>query len=399
MTEDAYTGPEDNAANLYEYELSSEPGKPGRLTDLSVDKAGDGAAEQGVAQISEDGSYVYFVAEGDLAAGALAGAPNLYVSHDGGAPAFIATLAPHGSERGYFEPKGGDSLDWGYGGASQIPVNPEVTRSVVTPDGTHLAFVSERSLTGYDNEQAESGECEGEISGSGVRETGRCPEVYLYDAGTDRLVCASCNPSGARPIGPSDIDTSSSRAGVSEYRPRNLAEDGTLFFDSRDALVPHASDGRKNVYEYKGGHIYAISDVAGGYESFFLDASPNSANVFFATADQLLPEDTSNDVVVYDARVGGGFPVTVSPPPCNNGDSCKPPPTPQPALFGAPASATFSGAGNLTPEPSSQTPKVTSKIAVKCKQGRKLSHGKCVKRSKARKRRAKTKKTNRRAGR
>ena len=89
-------------------------------------------------------------------------------------------------------------------------------------------------------------------------------------------------------------------------------------------------------------------------------------NVFFATADQLLPEDTSNNVVVWDARVGGGFPVNGLPPPCDNGDSCKPPPTPQPAVFGVPASATFSGKGNLTPE-SGTEPVAKSKTKSKMK--------------------------------
>ena len=32
-------------------------------------------------------------------------------------------------------------------------------------------------------------------------------------------------------------------------------------------------------------------------------------NVFFASADQLLPEDPGGNAVVWDARVGGGFPV------------------------------------------------------------------------------------------
>ena len=65
---------------------------------------------QGVVQISEDGSYVYFVAEGTLAAGAVAGEPNLYVSHDGGTPVFIATLAGERQNRlagGNTEPKSG----------------------------------------------------------------------------------------------------------------------------------------------------------------------------------------------------------------------------------------------------------------------------------------------------
>ena len=101
LTENAYTGVSGSyAPNLYEYELASEPGKQGRLTDLTVDESGDGAGVLGVVQISEDGAYVYYVAEGALAAGATAGQPNLYVSHDGGPARFIATLAP------------GDESDW-----------------------------------------------------------------------------------------------------------------------------------------------------------------------------------------------------------------------------------------------------------------------------------------------
>ena len=56
LTNDAYTGPDDNAPNLYEYELSGEPGVPGRLTDLSVEDSGNGAGVLGVVQVSEEGS-------------------------------------------------------------------------------------------------------------------------------------------------------------------------------------------------------------------------------------------------------------------------------------------------------------------------------------------------------
>jgi WD40-like Beta Propeller Repeat len=313
--------------DLYEYDLES-----GKLTDLSADApAADGAAVLGVVQISEDGSYVYFVAEGDLTTGAEAGKPNLYVSHDGGAPTVIATLGPN------------DSSDWDNGEYNEA--GPEVNTAVVSPGGTHLAFLSEASPTHYDNERARQGEC---ASGG---ETGRCREVFLYDAGSDShsstLVCASCGPSGARPVGPSSFGHI--QDSYMQYRGRNLLEDGTLFFDSSDALVPHAGDGRQNVYEYEDGHLNAISNVAGGDESNFLDASSSGNDVFFATADQLLPEDTSSSVVVYDARVGGGFPMAAAPPPCDDEDSCKPPPSPQPGVFAPTGSATFSGPGNSTP--------------------------------------------------
>jgi hypothetical protein len=213
-----------------------------------------------------------------------------------------------------------------------------------------MAFISEQSLTGYDNEQAQTGDCEGKIDRNFEHvETGKCREAFIFDTETGSLACATCNPTGARPTGPATFGYGARAQQAASYRARNLTEAGTLFFETDDALVPHTSDGRKNVYEYENGHIYAISDVAGGYESFFMDASANGEDVFFGTADQLLPEDTSNNVEVWDARVDGGFPVTVAPPPCSNGDECKPPPTPQPAAFGAPPSATFSGPGNVTP--------------------------------------------------
>jgi hypothetical protein len=161
---------------------------------------------------------------------------------------------------------------------------------------------------------------------------------------------------------------------------RTFSEDGSrLFFQSYDALVPHDSNGRQDVFEYQGGHIYPLSNVAGDAESLFLDATPNGNDVFIATADQLLPQDHDFRMDIYDARVDSGFPVSTSPPPCNNGDACKPPPTPPPAVFGAPASATFSGAGNVPPFVA-EKPAVKVKVKPKsCKKGFMKKHGRCVK--------------------
>lgn len=370
LTEDAYTGAEDNAANLYEFDMEKPEGQ--RLTDLSVDTADpEGAAVQGVSQISENGAYVYFVADGKLATGAIAGQPNLYVVKGGGAPKLIATLAEK------------DETDWAnesnYG--SDTAASPMNSTAVVSPSGEYFAFISERSLTGYDNEQSEPAECEASIGRvAGDNETGRCREVYLYDAASGKLACASCNPSDARPLGSSSLDEIQALP-YADHRARNVLDDGTLFFQSRDEIVPHASDGLQNVYEYQDGHVDAVSNVAGGHESFFLDASPDGRNVFFATAEQLLPEDTSGNVEVYDARVDGGFSVSVAPPACDNGDSCKPPPAAQPSVFGAPASETFSGPGDLTSSTSSHSGKAkTGKLTKKQKLARALQR--CRKRPK-----------------
>jgi hypothetical protein len=374
--------------DLYEYNLDS-----GVLSDLTVDKLtaeklGDplGAEVLGVADISEDGSYVYLVARGTLTSGEnregqapVSGEPNLYVAHfESGSwtTKFVATLVPPTKYLGFGDgQQGGDSADWS--------ASPALDSVRETPDGTHLAFLSIKSLTDYDNQPTEAADCtEEELPAP-------CREVFSYDATTERLVCVSCNPSGARPIGSSSWEERQEFPyALQGYTPRNYSENGgRLFFDSDDALVPHDSNGRQDVYEWEqdgegsceqaSGCIFPISDVAGNYESFFLDASPSGNDVFFATEDQLVPADTDSHVDVYDARVDGGFPVSTEPPSCDNGDSCKGPVSPQPGVFGAPASATFSGAGNLTPAPAvKQTVKPPPKPI--CKKGFVRRHGKCV---------------------
>lgn len=451
LTNDANTGKEDNAANLYEYNLET-----GILTDLTVPAATlesedpDGAAVLGLVTAGEDGSYVYFVAngvlsktpngEGDAAAPGTCKVEaeealhveaecNLYVEHYDGsaweAPRFIARLAGGTSESNNAN-ETGDGNDWvGYEYAGDSGYTPESSPAFfdngpvqhtarVTGDGSTLAFLSERSLTGYDTEQARVGECEvgeGEGGHGGyVTKTGKCHEVYVYDALTGKLVCASCDPSGARPVGAAefggreeDYETKNYEEPSAFYIPHNLSDNGErLFFQSPDALVPYDSNARLDVYEWERpassseaaqaensctsaspdfhagaeGCLLPVSGLAGDYDSHFMDASANGNDVFIATADQLVPSDTDTRVDVYDARIGGGFPVSSAPPTCDNGDSCKLSVSPQPAVFGAPASATFSGLGN--PAPPVTPPAAVKKKAVKCKKPKKRDHRKCV---------------------
>ena len=129
-----------------------------QLTDLTVsENAGESGGALDVLGASEDGSYVYFTAKGVLARNApvVVGGQNVYVHHDG-TTSFIGVASP------------GTSVQ-------------------VSPNGRYLAFESEQDLTGYDSRDANSGEPD--------------KEVYLYDAESGRLVCASCDPTGARPVG------------------------------------------------------------------------------------------------------------------------------------------------------------------------------------------------------
>lgn len=378
LTDDANTGLADNAANLYEYDVET-----GVLSDLSVDANPgdiDGAAVLGLVTAGDDGSYVYFVAEGRLAEGAVSDKPNLYLHH-AGKVTFIATLAPS-RRTGTGEEEEGDGRDW-EGAEEALGPGDHTVR--VTPDGTQLAFESERSLTGYDNEPVEPHDCRGLVNGE--FEPVPCKEIYVYDAGAE-LTCVSCDPSGARPVGGAElgeqgpVNEATKTPGVF-YLQRNFSEDGRrLFFQSPDALVPHDSNGRQDVYEYENGNVYPISDVAGNSISYFLDASASGDDVFIATADQLLPSDTDFHIDVYDVKVGGGFPVSITPPVCVNGDSCKGPVSPQPGVFGPPASATFSGAGNVSPvviiKPTTKK-KVKAKREQRCRKSRVRRHGRCMK--------------------
>jgi hypothetical protein len=383
LTEDAFTGAGDEASNLYEYDVNSET-----LKDLTVDTTYPrGGDLLGVVGMSEDGSYVYFVARGNLAPGATTGQANLYVAHEGGAPKFIATLLngkqkeQHEEEEannwateespgsGFTYAEGSDAREW----MSGIQHPQEPTHAVVSHDGTKLMFISKQSLTGYDNERAE----DSPVEAGRCDENGRCNEVFVYDTTSGSLVCASCNPSGARPLGPSDFDQIE-LGNTPQKLTQNLTESGTLFFETYDALVPHDSNGLQDVYEYQNGHVYPVSDVANGVESHFLNTGGNGRDVFIGTGAQLLPEDHDSRIDIYDARVNGGFPVNVVPPVCDNGDACKPPPSLQPGVFGAPASATFSGAGNVAPVPQVKRAAKVKAKPKRCKQGYAHRHGKCV---------------------
>ncbi|HEY5194101.1 MAG TPA: hypothetical protein VIJ39_09570 [Solirubrobacteraceae bacterium] len=360
--------------DLYEFDVDT-----GKLTDLTIDhNPEEDANVQGVVLgASEDGSYVYFVANGVLASGATPGdcevlsmqpsdTCNLYVSHNG-VTTFIAGLS------------GEDGEDHAGGTFASELANLAAS---VSPNGQWLAFMSDRSLTGYDNRDVNNG----------VRDE----EVFLYDAVAKRVVCASCNPTGARPSGAFDIGNTptplfdqvsvwSERwlAAVipswnsfgnqrSMYQAHYLSNGGRLFFDSSDALVPRDTNGTWDVYEYEPeeqslgdctqadttfsaaseGCVGLISPGGSAEESSFVDASENGDEAFFLTASQLVPQDYDQALDLYDARAcTSSSPCLTAPPanspPCSTGDSCKPAPSAQPESFGAPSSETFSGAGNL----------------------------------------------------
>ena len=390
LTEDA--GAVDKEPDLYECEIVEAKagelecrlsdltplGNSGERADVQAGSKNAGPSQGAVVGASEDGSWVYFVADGVLenggvpVPGAEHGQPNLYARH-AGTTQLIAVLS------------GADGPDWARASGTIDGISARVS-----PDGRWLAFMSQRSLTGYDNRDAVSGKPD--------------EEVYLYDARSERLVCASCDPTGARPSGEifeTELteqegeflgDNTAWGGGTSLaamvpgwtrelYQSRYLSDSGRLFFDSHGALAPQDVNGTWDVYQYEppgvgdcatssptfgersGGCVGLVSSGTSGEASAFLDASAvggrdaegheGGGDVFFLTTAKLTSQDFDTSLDIYDAHECAASSPCLStpaaePPPCDTEASCMAAPSPQPGIFGLPSSATFSGAGNVS---------------------------------------------------
>jgi hypothetical protein len=394
----------DISANIYEYDFDAPPASPGdpdgRIIQVTGGEwASGGARVQDSVKVSEDGSHLYFIAQGALSQATnnqgqspTAGEENLYVferdaQFPSGRLSFIATLSPSGLQA------------WS-------PEHNVGLGATVTPDGRFLAFTSAADLTPDDTSTAE--------------------QVFEYDAQTGELVRVSIGQNGFNDNGNTDtfnaeIPRQLSRLS-SEKLPLAISNDGAyVVFQSADGLTPGALNGylgevefpgsaktigflnsgdyyANNVYEYHDGNVYLVSDGRDTTYSHEHDLesavklggmSPAGTDVFFETVDRLVPQDQDTEVDLYDARIGGGFPAPVSLLPSCSGDACQGQLSPSPTLL-SPGSE-FQAGGNppLASEPAPAAklkPKAKAKLK-RCKKGKTLKRGKCVK--------AKAKKSNR----
>lgn len=319
---------------LYEYDTAS-----GKLTRVSRGTSGNADADVQWAIASEDGSAVYFAGFGQLAPGAPALASysaggtqvNLYrydtttgttryiaTLNLGDGPQDLRTLDPENDSQGPFDSD--SESDW-----------------YTTPDGRFLLFGSSADLTGYDP---------GTDCVTGMPLVSVCQELYRYDSTASSLTCVSC--SGTSPAAGDAFFTLTRTAPPwSDSRPpRPMSDDGSyVFFESRDQLVPQATNHRYDVYEWHNGTVSLISSGTDPNDSLFVDSSSDGSNVFFGTHAQLAPTDTDFVSDLYDARIDGGFPAPASPPSCS-GDGCQGPLSSPPAPPVA-ASVSFFGPANL----------------------------------------------------
>ena len=294
-------------------------------TQVDADAGGGGAFQAA----SGDGGVAYFLASGHLWR-FLAGSGSASDLTPAGGVSGVLGVSTDGSylyyqtTSGLFAWHNGSVTEAAAGDDAATPSSyPPATGSArVSANGDALAFVSEAPLTGFDNTDQESGQADS--------------EVYLYEAGADRLRCVSCNPTGARPLGSASIPAPYANGALAgslrAYKPRALSADGRrVFFDSADALVLGDTNNQPDAYQWEAsgsgtcaspeGCLALLSSGRDGSPSSFIDASADGSDVYFRTERSLVPEDPGA-FDLYDARVGGGFPPPLVPIPCN-GDACQ----------------------------------------------------------------------------
>ena len=357
--------------------------------ERTVDLTDGSGGFVGVVGQGEDLTHVYFVDSKVLTGGeenedcavsagkktceqATEGKDNVYFWSENDGVRFIATLTA--SDEELASPFNTQPSDW--------TAESELRTAQASPNGRFLAFMSTKRLTGYDN----TGPCETNHAGGFVNAP--CPEVFTYDSASGRLVCASCNRSGVRPLGYSVLRVIDRRLPL----PRYLSDEGRLFFDSEDSLVPSDTNaGVEDVYEYEPddvgtcvesfGCVSLISGGTGRFDSNFLASDLSGANVFFTTADRLSPRDGDELLDLYDARVEGLRETGVLETECN-GETCQS--ATVPSVLTVPSTVVFQGAGNVPSPPSpanKTTPKKTTQKAAgkKCTASKKHKRNSCAK--------------------
>ncbi len=414
---DDRTLPPSPGSDLYRYDAVS-----GGLIDLAPDNTdADGAKVVGVLGYSDDGSYVYFAANGDLDGTGPAqtgncaqnpppipelgftGSCSVYLWQDdgtgtcattGGCVTFVAPSEAKGSES--------DGFNW----ASRS--ENEMKASRVSTDGRTLVFRSRLELTGYDNTPPDGACGEAFPSNNSLP----CPEFYRYDAESGQITCLTCSPTGAPPTGVPDLKNPDLYHAPSAnlvflpqpFLSRNLSPDGNrFFFQSTDKLVPADVNGEascsvkeqpqlgkgpscRDVYEWEapgtpggscttdsgayspanGGCLYLLSTGTGRYPSYLADVSESGDAAFIFSRQQLVPSDEDNQEDIYAVKVGGGLAAQHEARPANcEGDACRGASS-QPSNAPGAGTAAFEGPGN----PKQSTNK------TRCPKGKRTVHSK-----------------------
>jgi hypothetical protein len=260
------------------------------------------ARVQNVPAVSQDGSRVYFVAQGVLA-------DNLGTSN---APAIDSAADCQDTQQCHdnlylwstdaAHPDGHVTFVTDLGGGS-------AANARMTPDGRYLVFGTAAPL----------------IKAGPGADTDNAADVYRYDAQTGALARVSTGVSGSGGNTPGMDAANGEKKGT-------MTDDGsTIVFVTSEALSPQDVDDGPDVYAWHDdGRVSLISDGRSGGRRAWV--TPSGRDIFFVTAGRLTALDGDVNEDIYDARIDGGFDLT-KPAPCF-GDNCRAVPSPTPSLPG-----------------------------------------------------------------
>jgi hypothetical protein len=282
-----------SGTSLYRYDLNAA-GTGGALTFLAGGM--DVPGTTGFVGSSDDGQVAYFVSHEALDGAAVPNEPNLYVSNHG-TVAFLGQLAA------------GDRVTV----VEDQQTQRAAPQARVTPDGRHLLLQSSAQLDPAFDPAGHA-------------------QVYLYDDADGALACVSCGPSPA--TAGAALTTTDVAAAL--HPPRNLADDGSwVVFETAESLVARDRNGRIDVYERRdGGAPTLVSSGSGAHDQHLFAVSPDARDVLVSSYERLAASDVDSSGDVYDARIGGGFPLPPKDQPACGGEDCRPAATaPTPGLL------------------------------------------------------------------
>lgn len=306
----------DSTTDIYRYDHSQPAGS--RLTLISVDSepADTPSRTDIVLDVANDGKSVFFLSESQLVAGETT-EPGMKLLHY-------------------------DANE----GLKFVALTGQLVREdgVLSDNDRYFGFISS----------------EGDITSE---DSGGFKQAYLYNTENGQISCASCRPDGGPNTGAAAWRTVVSYlvfAGPSDTI-RSVSDQGHVFFQTRERLLPADTNQYLDVYVWRNGELALISTGRSDDHSYIMDASSDGSSVFFATRERLVGWDIDDKRDAYVARIG---PVHRSGPepseaPCG-GDGCQDqssaPPSP-PAI----GSVAFDGDGNVQPESDSARPSIAFK--------------------------------------
>ncbi len=389
------------------------------LVQVSHDpNPGEAAELQGVVSIAPDGSHVYFVAHGVLSgqgpavegaqSSPVAGADNLYgyerdARYPAGRTVFIGEICSGpGVSGGVPDSRCPDDLE-GTGRVenerNDLPLlGFRGPVQVAGSEGGVLVFSTYAQL----------------IDRGPEADTDDAQDVYRFDMGSGALRRVSLGEGGADANGNHLDETIVEGLGDADARikplvtqrvpneersgvRRAVSEDGSrIVFSTADPLSPAAINGLPDIYEWHDGAVSLVSSGTSVEPDEEAVITPSGRDVFFVTSQGLVPQDTDGAPDVYDARIGGGFPVPASEPERCRGDACQGPLT-NPAPLLVPGSVSQAPGENVSaPVSTSRGAKVKPAAKPKkCRKGYVKKRARCVKAKVKRRARTRAKKSQR----